>query len=464
MTAGLVLGQPTWKRVFGGSAVEQVWDVAALGDGGFAVVGSTGSFGAASSDIYLLKLNADGERLWSQLLGGPGVDEGKAVVEMANGDLLIAGFTNAGTAGGYDGLVLRTDAAGEVIWERSFGGADWDFFHGIARDLDDGVWVVGTTYSMGVGGDAWLLHLDSGGEVLHERALGSELEDHGASVKATADGGCVIAGSQVTGSGDLDLLVVKLDSDGEEVWTSSFGGDEDDAARDIEVTTDGGYSVVGWTRSFNPVVEFYHVRMDASGEEDWYRNWGQVADQEGFDHVQLDNGEYASIGYVSQGGAGGKDMFLMKNGTDGGFILGQTQGGPEDEFGHAIVRAEGGYVIAGTTRSYGQGQTDIMVIRTNEVGFTDSDQVIAEFDPVSVVERPTNNALVYPNPSVGSFRVRGLTLPIQWRLTDSVGRVVRSGILTRENEEVWTDQPGGSYLLHCRAGQEDLHLVLIITR
>ncbi len=464
LSAGLLQGQPTWKRVFGGNSVEQVWDVTALADGGFAVIGSTGSFGAASSDVYLLKLDANGQRVWSRLIGGSGVDEGKAVVEMGNGDLVVAGFTNSGPFGGYDGLVVRTNATGEVIWERTFGGEDWDMLHGLDRDHEDGIWVTGTTYSMGVGGDAWVLHLNAEGDVLMEDSYGSEREDIGASIKTTTDGGCVIAGSQVSEDGDMDLLAIKLDGLGGEEWSYTFGGEEDDAARDIEVTVDGGYSAVGWTRSFNPVVELYHVRLDALGEEVWYRNWGQVADQEGYDHVQLDNGDFASIGYVSQGGAGGKDMFLMKNGTDGGFILGQTQGGAEDEFGHAIVRAEGGYVIAGTTRSYGQGQTDIMVIRTNEVGFTVSDQVISEFDPVSVLEPSTSDVLIYPNPSKGGFRIKGTTSPAYWRLTDGLGRVIRSGVLTNENEEIGTGLAEGSYLLHCRAGNEDLHRVLVITR
>lgn len=456
--------QPTWKRVFGGTAVEQVWGVEALSDGGFAVVGSTGSFGASSSDIYLLKLNEEGDRVWSKLIGGPQVDEGRALVEMADGGLLIAGLTNGGEQGGYDGLVVRTDVDGEVLWERTFGGPDWDMLYGVDQDGTGGAWLSGTTYSFGNGGDIWLLHLDVDGEVLFDRFYGGDTEDTGASVRATSDGGCIIGGARVSGGGDLDLHVLKVNSDGDQIWSRSFGGLGDDAARDIENTVDGGYSVLGWSRSFNPVIEQYHVKITGAGDLQWEKNWGQVNDQEGFDHLQLPTGEFASIGYVSQGGAGGKEMFLLKSNELGDFILGQTQGGTEDDLGRSIARAEGGYVLCGVTRSYGSGQWDVMAIRTNEVGFTDSDAVIEEFDPVSVRRSTRNEIMLMPNPSMGTFSVRGVDHPSTWRLLDGMGKQVATGSLGMENDVIVSQQPDGAYILELSIGPKILRTTVLIAR
>jgi hypothetical protein len=457
------IAQPTWKRVYGGNGVEQVWAVEALADGGFVVLGSTGSFGAASSDVYLLRLDEGGERIWSRILGTPLVDDGRGVVEMGNGDLVIAGLTNGGDQGGYDGLVMRLDQNGELLWQRTYGTPDWEMLYAVDDDGLGGVWAAGTTYGLGVGGDQWLLHLNDQGDELVNTSIGTIREETASSVKATPDGGCVLAGTQVTEQEDLDALLAKVAADGNLQWSRTYGGAEDDAARDVELTLDGGYSTVGWTRSYNPVVEQFQIRWDAFGNYLWHRNWGQVDDQEGFDHIELTSGEFASIGYVSQGGAGGKDMFLLKNTSSGDFILGQTQGGVEDDLGRAIARADGGYVICGVTRSYGQGQGDVMVIRTNEVGFTDSDQVLVELDPVSIEVIPvTPPATIFPNPCTNTFTLRDVP-PGALAVFDANGRLVLAEPWVVPGEPVPVVLDAGLYVVEvrdARGGIQRLPLVI----
>ncbi|MEZ4740493.1 MAG: T9SS type A sorting domain-containing protein [Flavobacteriales bacterium] len=179
-------------------------------------------------------------------------------------------------------------------------------------------------------------------------------------------------------------------------------------------------------------------------------------DQEGFEHVQLVDGRYASIGYVSQGGAGGKDMFLLISDEGGWFMLGQTQGGPDDDFGRSLLRMDGGYLMCGISFSYGAGSSDVFLVRTNEVGFTDSDQVLTNFDPISVQEfaGPVAYKSIYPNPSDGAFTIKADRPITHVRVLDGLGRVaaeahsttgdnafrfdLRSGTYT----VVWTDRSG----------------------
>ncbi len=446
------IGQPTWKRVIGGYDVEQVWDVIATADGGFVIVGSTGSFGAMASDVYMFKLDADGTHVWSQLIGGPGVEEARAIVEMNDGGFLLVGSTNAGDFGGYDGLVIRTSAIGEVLWQRNYGGSDWDFLQDIDLDGNDGVWVVGTTFSWGNGGDQWLMHLNADGDTLLSRRYGGISEEEGLSLIRTVDGGCVIAGSQVSETGDTDAYVVKVDAAASVEWANSYGGDSLDLARDVIQTMDGGFSLMGSTKSYGPVLEQYHLKLDGSGSEEWHRNWGQVNDQEGYQLLELPSGEYASIATVSQGGAGGKDMFLLRSYSDGGFLLGQTQGGDQDDLARALCRADGGYVMCGITRSYGAGQWDVFVIRTNEVGFTDSDEVIVTFDPVPVPEIDSESGIVYPNPSDGLFHLPLSSHFEQWRLINSIGATVLSGKFL-SGSEVKCSLIDGTYILELTGGK-----------
>jgi len=455
------IGQPTWKRVIGGYDVEQVWDVIATTDGGFVIVGSTGSFGAMASDVYMFKLDANGTHVWSQLIGGPGVEEARAIVEMNDGGFILVGSTNAGDNGGYDGLVIRTSASGEVIWQRNYGGSDWDFLHDIDLDGNGGVWVAGTTFSWGNGGDQWLLRLNADGDTLLSRRFGGISEEEGLSVSRTVDGGCVIAGSQISVMGDKDAYVVKVDATANVEWADHYGGDSLDLARDVIQTMDGGFSLMGSTKSYGPVLEQYHLKLDATGSEEWYRNWGQVNDQEGYQLLELPSGEYASIATVSQGGAGGKDMFLLRSYSDGGFLLGQTQGGDQDDLARALCRADGGYVMCGITRSYGAGQWDVFVIRTNEVGFTDSDEVLTFFDPVPVREITPENTLVYPNPSDGLFHLPVSNVYEQWRLINSIGEAVCIGRFL-SGRKVNCSVPDGTYVLELTGGKSVERSKLVI--
>ncbi len=152
--------QVTWRRSFGGYGSDVAKSVRVTSDGNYIVCGSTGSFGAGGGDIYLTLLDPNGEIIWSKTYGGSGVEQGNCVRETADGGFIIAGLTNSFGAGGYDGYVVRTDAAGFQLWDETFGGSDWDVFYSIVI-VDDGIVVAGQSYSDGsVNGDAWLIKLN----------------------------------------------------------------------------------------------------------------------------------------------------------------------------------------------------------------------------------------------------------------------------------------------------------------
>jgi hypothetical protein len=272
--------------------------------------------------------------------------------------------------------------------------------------------------------------------------------DSEANAVLTLDGGgCVVVGSILTSDRGNDVYLAELEPAGSVVWEGSYGGDSLDIGRDVIRTIDGGYSVVGSTRSFGIHVEQYHLKVSGSGAFEWQHNWGQVNDQEGFEHIQLADGRFASNGYVSQGGAGGKDMFLLITDESGGFILGQTQGGPENEFGRSLIRMDGGYLMCGITFSYGAGSSDVFLVRTNEVGFTISDEVSSNFDPISVVEidAPLAFSSIYPNPTSGSFTIRtGVQLTLV-RVHDALGRSVMETAPANSQNEFVVDLPSGQY-------------------
>ncbi len=159
------VAQTTWRRAYGALDNEEARVVRVVDGDRFAIAGSTGSFGAGASDIYVLMVDGAGDPVWSRTIGGPGVEVASDMLVLADEGLLLVGTTTSMGAGGYDGYLVRTDADGAVLWQRSYGGADWDFLHDIRSDGAGGFLLTGQTFSFGPnGGNAWILRVNDQGD------------------------------------------------------------------------------------------------------------------------------------------------------------------------------------------------------------------------------------------------------------------------------------------------------------
>ena len=316
-------GDTAWTRTFGGSGDEVGNAVRQTQDGGFIVVGYTCPHGTSERDVWLVKTDASGNDVWDKTFGGVGLDEGSSVEQTPDGGYIIAGFTESSSPSGSDAWLIKTDADGDTVWSRAFGGERADWGTSVGRTMDGGYFVAGYTYSYGAGGgDMWLVKTDATGNRIWDRTFGGAGRDDGYSAQQTLDGGYVIAGNTESyGAGDADMWLVKTDAAGDTVWTRSFGGTSGDYGRSVQQTRDGGFIVVGITSSFGAAWDnVWLVRADAHGDTLWTRTYD------------------------------GED-------TDGGSSVRQTM--------------DGGYIITGTTYSYGAGWADIWLIRTDAEGRVD---------------------------------------------------------------------------------------------
>ena len=448
----LVSGQVSWRRTYGALADDRGVAVRAASEDLIYAVGTTGSFGNGSSDIHLMASDGAGVRLWSRTIGGSSVDRAAAMRICGNGDLVITGTTDGD--GGYDGLLVRTDADGVVLWSRTYGGSDWDFLYDVKELADGGLLLAGQTYSFGEpGGNAWLLRTDADGDTLWTRTFGGSGEHEATSAVPTPEGGYVLAGSLSTPDRDRDVLVVKLDALGNTEWIQTHGGDSLDVARDILAPAVGGYSIVGATRSSSVWNEGYHLKLFPDGALQWEFSWGQVNDQEFFEHISGPNEDFLIAGYTKTSGGGGKDMILQRVTVNGGFIYGYTFGGPEDDDGVALDRIGDGFMLIGSTETYGAGGLDMFVVRTASDGLTASQTVVTSFDPLSVEEQgAAATALVlYPNPSSGMIEI-GFDAPLgEVRLLDALGREVEQHRMNAGVSRIGTELPSGAYIVEAIA-------------
>jgi hypothetical protein len=176
----------------------------------------TWSFGAGAEDVYLIKTDAVGDAVWTRTYGGPAGDWGWSVEETSDGGYIIAGLTWSFGAGLEDVYLMKTDSVGDTVWTRTFGGPAGDRGNSVGQASDGGYVIAGATESFGAGSwDVYLIKTDGLGDTVWTRTYGGAAEDWGWSVEETSDGGYVIAGSTCSfGAGAEDVYLIKTDADG----------------------------------------------------------------------------------------------------------------------------------------------------------------------------------------------------------------------------------------------------------
>lgn len=397
--------QITWKRTFGGSAGDRGAAVRYTENGGVLVCGSTGSFGNGG-DLYVLSLDAFGVIDWSAVSGGLGVETGWGIVALPDGGSLAVGSTNSFGAGGYDGYVVRFDASGQVLWERTYGSETWDFLYS-AQLSGDGFLLAGSTYATADGSsDLWLLRTDLNGDTLWTRTYGSSMDDEGRGVVSLPGNGCVVCGTLRNGGVEADAVLVKYDDAGSEEWSTELGEADEDVGYSVAVVASGGFVIAGYTRSFGPVRQMFMAKVNATGEEQWLRNISSAGDDwEARSIKERLDGTFAVAGYTKEYGAGGKDISMLFVNAQGDFISGPTYGGVEDDEAWSLdFTDDGGYVLAGSTKSYGPGIEAVFVIRSD--GDTLNGAVVTTMDPVGIQPLEVQQHVwIHPQPATSGASV-----------------------------------------------------------
>ena len=266
-------------------------------------------------------------------------------------------------------------------WEKTFGWSNEDYNeigYSVQQTTDLGFIITGVElytedmppyedYS-----DVYLIKTDSSGIEQWSKRFGEEYyNDGGYSVQQTTDGGYVITGyTESFGNGSADVYLIKTDANGIEQWNKTFGGTDNDYGASVQQTTDGGYIIAGYTYSFgNGSADVYLIKTDANGIEQWNKTFGGTSTDYGASVQQTTDGGYIITGETRSFGNGSVNVYLIKTDANGIEQWNQTFGGVSTDVGRSIQQTtDGGYIITGYTWSFGNGSADIYLIKTDANG------------------------------------------------------------------------------------------------
>jgi hypothetical protein len=393
---------PYFCKAIGGPAGEAGKSLIQTSDGGYAIAGTTTSFGAGGWDVYVVKLDAKGNLQWTKTIDGQASEEGNSLIQTSDGGYAITGSYDIVDGEVYTGdvYVVKLDAKGNLQWTKTIGGPGYEIGFSLIQTADGGYAIAGATQSFGAGGvDVYVVKLDANGNLQWTKTIGGGAWDVGNSLIQTADGGYAIAGETYSfGAGERDVYVVKLDANGNLQWTKTIGGPDSEEGNSLIQTSDGGYVIAGSTKSFGAgEADVYVVKLDANGNLQWTKTIGGPDSEEGNSLTQTSDGGYAITGDTKSFGAGGEDVYVVKLDAQGNLQWTKTIGGPSDEGGVSLIQtSDGGYAIAGYTESFGAGEEDVYVVKLDKNG--DACCAVSQTSQVG----PGGGTLDSPTPSIGS--------------------------------------------------------------
>jgi len=349
-----LFGDTIWTKIYGGNGNDAANKFFEDGLGNINIIGNTGSFGSASSSLYLLKTNSIGDTLWTKVIGNTHKIVTGNSVKLANGSFIILDLIDTIGTSLWDSGLIKIDSSGNVLWNKFYGGANDDELHSIIQ-LDDGGFILsGGTTTYGAGDyDSYIMRTDSLGAILWSKTYGGALFENSLSSIKCSDGVIIAGGTKSFGFGGNDICIIKLDFNGNIMWAKAYGTSIDEMAYNIKQTSDNGFIIGGFYGVITADRGEMAMKIDSLGNFQWAKSYGSSTCNDDFTGLNLTN--------------------------------------------------DGGYIISGTSCSFGGFIYNAYIIKTDSLGNSGCNEQNRVFSTVDItssitVTNPTPN--VYSDPTI----------------------------------------------------------------
>ena len=366
-----------WTRVYGGKMDEGGYSVQQTTDGGFVIAGYTWSYSAGGVDIYLLRINPNGDTLWTKSYGGIYNDEAYSIRQTSDGGFIITGSTILTQQGITKTYLLRTDADGDTLWTKTYGDSSHiTTGHSVQQVSDDGFIIAGISYHFSENSqphstltDFYLIRTDSEGDTLWTKTYGGDKQDNCFSVQQTSDGGFIIGGYTTSfGAGGHDIYMIHTDSIGDTLWTKTYGSPREEQAKSFLQISDGGFIILGSiSDTSGRNADIYAIRTNADGDTLWTKTYGGDDTDEGCSiHQTSDEGFIIGGGTISSGKID-YDVYCIRTDPSGDTLWTWTFGGDSYDLCKSVQQTnDGGFIIAGSSNFVGTVYSQVYLIRLDK--------------------------------------------------------------------------------------------------
>jgi len=407
--------QNNFYKLYSNNGYDLGEGVAQLEDSSFIVTGTSSSFVEGPSQAFLLKVDRLGDYEWSLPYGGAEEDGARRVLYSPNDGFYISGYTNSKGNGAYDVYTFKTDLSGSLIWEKTFGGAGWEKTNDAILLNDTSQIIVGQTNS-GTNGDddIYVLRINKEGDSLYTKQIGGTGDDFATSIDLLNDSIVIIGGSvyNVDSSSSKGNLIA-MHIDGTILWSREYGSDGNFWFNDITIE-DSLIYVVG--KYYNDTVSDYEgysgvISYDGSVITEY------VFYKEGYDSHELivkqGTTDKFYIGFNAENSGtypGGLDFLIMRNKPD---LLFDNSGCNfanvgDDIGGHLVATNDGGAILVGTNEAYGGGGSNVALLKigvNDSYPYTSGYMVATNLVSVPELLFSNKNISFYPNPFLGEFSI-----------------------------------------------------------
>lgn len=486
-----------WQKYIGGSQQEHVNAMKKTSDGGFIFAGSTQSIyigniymthhGSTSvPDYWLLKTDSNGNIQWSKNFGGTSEDRAYDVQQTADGGYIVVGASGSnngdvndhiGDAGPSDCWVIKVDANGNIQWKKSYGSIFGDYGNSVILTNDGNYLIVGGSYYLSdhhgtpSTPDGWILKIDPSGNIIWSKSLGGTFSDSFASGKQTPDGGYILVASSYSNDGDVgighhgttyssDIWVVKTDGSGNIQWQKSFGGADNEIPTSIELTPDGGFVIAGESSSSDgdvsghfgaptiyPYPDYWIVKLDGLGNIQWEKSFGGNS----YDYATLakptSDGGYLVAGHTAStdgqvlerfGSIFNYDYWILKLNNLGDIVWQKTLGGENYDYATDIYPNNNGYIVAGSSSSNSVNVFDLLLYQIGP-------ETLGTEDLIN-----KSSVAFYPNPVKNMLYFSEELIQVQLYSID--GRFIKSFPSTKSID--FSSLSSGEYLIKAKTKQQ----------
>lgn len=346
-----------WYKIFGSTGKQEVLSLALTSDQGYILAG----WDSQDDTALIIKTDRHGNQEWDMKYGGGGNKaEAYDVVESSDGGYIFTGYIKEGL------FILKTDNTGTILWDKVHSTGDEKEWGKSIVEVDDGLAIMGKS-----GDNIWLIKTDDIGNLIWQRTYGGISGDAGYSLIRTADSGYIISGITYSYGRGGDIWVIKTDEHGMEQWNVTYGGNEQDRGYDIIETRDGFYAIVGGiTPTGKGWNDVFIMKIDDQGNEIWTKIYGGSDMDVAHKILQMTDGSFIITASTQSHGlsvAGGSEAWLLKVDENGNQIWNKTLGGRGSDSLVDIIEAyDGSFILCGSTESYGSEGIDAWLVRCED--------------------------------------------------------------------------------------------------